>query len=103
MDRFGSEASRQKFKCGVQWAGSDVLTEQGQLGVFEVVSAGILNPGVKWPVSVMYDVEGTEGWHPGLGNVYQAPLVNADRQEAHMTSVTVFLHTWTQSVSLGRI
>lgn len=30
--------SGQSFKCGVQQAGSDVLTKQGQLKVFEVVS-----------------------------------------------------------------
>lgn len=50
-----------------------VLTRSHRKGtswsVWGGLSAGILNPGVKWAVSVMYDVEGTEGWHPGLGNV----------------------------------
>lgn len=31
---------------------------------------------------MMYDVEGTEGWHPGHENVYQD--THTDRHEAHM-------------------
>ncbi len=40
--------------------------------MFEVVAAGILNPRVKRPVSVMYDDEGTGGWNPGLSGPFSA-------------------------------